>query len=88
MKRERLRDATGGNGDVDDKEGRGLKLDGKERWFSGGKATISVYNEFSHLPGQAHCETATASKQQLPALTNSVRNCKLNAWFSGLHKQE
>ena len=77
-----------GMGDGDDKEGHGLKLEGKERWLSGGKAVTVVCNESSHLPGQVHCETATASKQHLPAPTNSVRNCKLNTWFSGLHKQE
>ena len=75
-----------GNGD--DKEGHGLKLDGKERWLSGGKAATVVCNEFSHFPGQVHCETATASKQQLRAPTDSVRDCKANAWFSVLHKQE
>jgi len=87
LKREKLRD-EGSVRDGDDEEGRVLKLGGKERWLSGGKATISVCNEFSRLPGQVHYKTATASKQQLPALTNSVRRCKVNAWFSVLHKQE
>ena len=72
-----------GMGDGDDKEGDGLKLDGKERWLSGGKAATVVCDEFSHLPGQVHCQTATASKHQLPAPMNSVRNCKLMLGFWG-----
>lgn len=59
--------------------------------MSGGKATISVQVAMNSRIFQGRCivrPQLLANKQQLPAPTNSVRNCKLNAWFWALHKQE